>query len=1108
MPRILLVDDDEIFLGITKEFLAEEDPIFEVSTATSAYEALERLEIDHFDAIVCDFQMPGMDGLELLERLRQNANFIPFIIFTGRGREEVAIRALNLGADYYLRKGGDPQSQYAELTHVIRNVLSHRFVMRALQKSEERYRTLVENIPIGVYRTTLGSKGKFLMVNPAIVNMLGYDSEEELKQTDVADVYLYPEERIEYAKRLLDEASLLGVEIRLKKKDGTPIWGSITAGVVFRKNGEVNYFDGLLEDITERKQAEEALRKNEELYRTLFQKTPVGIVTCDDRGNILGVNKRALKFLGSPSEEATKEINLLEFPLLQEAGISADLRLTLETGREITAERSYTSKWGKTLILHYKLMPVKNEEGEITQVLATFDDVARLRKIEEELVESEQKYRELVENLREGVLLEDEKGNISFCNSQMVKLLGYSSDKELIGHHWSSIVSPSELDRINEQLKRRPKGISSTYEANLLTKGGRPIPMRISATPLLASSGNYRGVLSVFTDNTSRLAMEKALGESEEKYRSIVENSHEGIMITGEDFRSTYVNDQLCRLIGYSLEEMIGEDFRRFLDEESKALVTDRYIRSQRGEEVPSRYEFSIIRKSGEKRRVETSSTVLADTTGKKITIAQLLDITERKEAEMALKESEEKYRTIIEEIEDGYYEVDLAGNLSFFNEPLRKTLGYSSDELLGMNNRQYMDSETAKRIFKIYNMVYQTGTPVRSIEWENIRKDGSRAIMEGSVSLIRDSKGVSAGFRGIVRDITERKRAEEARKQVEAALQVSEERYRELVEKMREGVWAGDINGVTTFVNPQTAEMLSYTHDEMLGMHWTALVPSEEFEKIEEIDRSRVQGESSTYESVLQTKDGQRIAVIISGTPLYDAKGEFRGTMAVFTDISDLKQAEEQLMRQKDELSQFANTMNHDLQNRLHNILGYATLIRKRHKIVHAEKIEELAKNASELLRQSVALADAGLVIKKRPGINLAELVQETAKSILPEGTEFKLDPLPTVTCDRTRVIQIFQNLFENALYHGNAKKIEVRQRKEGNGIGILITNDGLPIPPEHRQNIFQRKFSTKEKGGLGLTLVQKLVKAHGWEISLESAPKTTFRIFISAESHPSSPA
>ena len=139
------------------------------------------------------------------------------------------------------------------------------------------------------------------------------------------------------------------------------------------------------------------------------------------------------------------------------------------------------------------------------------------------------------------------------------------------------------------------------------------------------------------------------------------------------------------------------------------------------------------------------------------------IEIQERKRAEEALRQSEEKYRTILENIEDGYYEVDLAGHLTFFNDSLCRMLGYPGDELIGMNDRQYTDQENSGRLYQAFNKVYKTGEPSRAFDWELIRKDGARRFCEVSVSLIQDLRGQPGGFRGIARDITEQKRAQEA---------------------------------------------------------------------------------------------------------------------------------------------------------------------------------------------------------------------------------------------------------------------------------------------------------------------------------------------------------
>jgi PAS domain S-box-containing protein len=172
-----------------------------------------------------------------------------------------------------------------------------------------------------------------------------------------------------------------------------------------------------------------------------------------------------------------------------------------------------------------------------------------------------------------------------------------------------------------------------------------------------------------------------------------------------------------------------------------------------KGEEFPHRYAFRIIHRDGNIRWVELNA-VLIDWVGKSATLNFLSDITERKQAEDALKQSEERYRTILEEIEDGYQEVDLSGNFTFFNKSFRKIFGYSENELLGSNFRRYAaDEETADRVYQAYNQMYKTGNPLKRFEWDIISKDGTRRSIEFFASLLRDGEGHRRGFRGIVRD-------------------------------------------------------------------------------------------------------------------------------------------------------------------------------------------------------------------------------------------------------------------------------------------------------------------------------------------------------------------
>ncbi len=175
MISILYVDDETTLLEITKIYM-ERTGEFTVDTSPSAQDAIEKLNTNFYDVVVSDYQMPDMNGLEFLKYLRPKYSSLPFILFTGRGREEVAIDALNSGADFYLQKGGEPKSQFAELMNKIQQAVKRRRAEQALQESEEKYRDIVDNAPIGIFHST--PEGQLIDVNPVFARMFGYDSPE------------------------------------------------------------------------------------------------------------------------------------------------------------------------------------------------------------------------------------------------------------------------------------------------------------------------------------------------------------------------------------------------------------------------------------------------------------------------------------------------------------------------------------------------------------------------------------------------------------------------------------------------------------------------------------------------------------------------------------------------------------------------------------------------------------------------------------------------------------------------------------------------------------------------------------------------------------------
>jgi len=261
---------------------------------------------------------------------------------------------------------------------------------------------------------------------------------------------------------------------------------------------------------------------------------------------------------------------------------------------------------------------------------------------------------------------------------------------------------------------------------------------------------------------TERKRAEEEIKHLQEYLQLQIDRMPIGLIVWDTEFQVQSWNPAAEKIFGFTAQEALGKHpYDLIVPKEAQPHVDDIWNRLLKGDMTA----YSIndnTTKDGRTIVCDWANTPLKEADGTVVGVLSMVqDITERKRAEEALRESEEKYRTILENIEEGYFEVDIVGNFTFFNDSLRRIIGYSRDEMMGMNNRQYMDKENAKKVFQAFNRVHTTGKPTKGFDWEIIRKDGTRRFVEASISLTRNSKGEPSGFRGTVRDITERKRAE-----------------------------------------------------------------------------------------------------------------------------------------------------------------------------------------------------------------------------------------------------------------------------------------------------------------------------------------------------------
>jgi len=385
-------------------------------------------------------------------------------------------------------------------------------------------------------------------------------------------------------------------------------------------------------------------------------------------------------------------------------------------------------------------------------------DITENKKIEEKLKNSEEVFRTLTENTPIGVYYNDFQGRFLYGNRKAEEIIGYKSE-ELIGKNFLKLhlLQFKDIGKAAKLLALNKLGkATGPDEFTLNRKDGSRVVVEINTE--IITLGGKKVVLGMVEDITKRKRAAEAIRESEEKYRKLISEMINGFALheiildeTGRpyDYSFLELNSAFEGLTGLNAADIVGKTALEVLpelepfwiDTYGQVALTGKPARFEHFANPLKRY-YEVLAYSPQKGQFATVFT----------------DITARKQAEENLKESEEKYRTILESIEEGYFEVDLTGNLTFFNDPLCKISGYSQNELLGMNNREYTTPETAKKMYKLFSKIYQTGKPASIMDYEIIRKDKSIRVLEMSTSLMLGSSGEPIGFRGILRDITEKK--------------------------------------------------------------------------------------------------------------------------------------------------------------------------------------------------------------------------------------------------------------------------------------------------------------------------------------------------------------
>ncbi len=875
--KVLFVDDKPDLLKQAEFYLEKQEERLDVHTFNSAQEAHEKLMEDNFDAVVSDFQMPDIDGLEFLEKVRENGNDIPFIIFTGKSREEVAMDALNLGANRYLQKRRDPRPQYGVLAEAILDEVQHWKDEKDLRKSEEEKRLVLNNTSELIIHQDLDHN--IVWANKAAADAFGVEV-DELEGEKCYKIWQNIDRPCEDCpiEKAFESGESEGREI--VSSDGRIWW--IRGNLLFDEDGEV---EGVLEvarNITER-------RKVEMLAEQVIESMEDAILMHDMDGCITSVNPAFENITGYEGEEVLGE-NIGDFA--KEIVSEDDLEKALERLSAILDGNSYSpivitieSKDGEKFPISLKGSIIENEEGEPVKAFVSGRDISEQKWAEEELKKSETRYRTIFESANDSIIIMDEEEFID-CNQKTLEIFGCSRD-EFIGEPPWKFSPPTQpdgrdskekaLEKINTALEGEPQFFDWVHEK----KDGTRFEAEVSLNRY--ELGGERYVMAIVRDVSERET-------AEEKFRRLFEAAPDSAFLLDEDGTIEAVNNAVEEVLGLDRTEIIGSNFKDLKDftpitDESLEKLKKNFEKRMEGEIVEP-YTIEFKGADGKTFYSEINAQPIregGDIVGNVI-IAR--DITKHRRAKEELDKRESELRAVMEGSDDSIYMVDEDCRYVLVNNEHLARLGIGRrEEVVGEKFHNFHSEEETKEFENKVKQVFETG---ESLKQEHKKEDTGKYYLRTFSPLMDSETGEVLNVSVVSKDITERKK-------MEKRLREAKEKYEELFEGANELVVITDREGQIKRINRKTSEVSGYSEKELKGQSVLKFAHPEDREEYIEFWEEILEGEEVTKTIRGVDKGGNVFWLKAGGRPVRE-DGEIVELQYSAQDITERKRAEEAL--------------------------------------------------------------------------------------------------------------------------------------------------------------------------------------------------------------------
>ncbi len=905
--KVLLLENNPDDQKLIRKEIEKYYKDYELIIVENRKDFIKTLSSNKPDIVLSNYSLPDIDAKTALKITHQYYPLLPFIVITGTTSEELAIEYIKAGAyDYLLKKNIKRIGPAINLAFERYNlILENLSAYEELKKSEERFRLLAENAQDVIYRYEFVPTRGFSYVSPSAIKITGYTPEEYYNDPDLVFKLTHPNDR-HLQEKIFDCEFKFDKPITLRwiKKDGTTIWTEQKITPIYDGNGKLVAIEGIARDVTERVNYQETLRENEFRFRTIssmisdylfildvnekFELTPLWF--SDSFYEITGYSKDEIK---SPSFIFEKLIPPEEHEKV--------IQFTKEafSGKPVKHELKALTKSGDTKWVRVIAYIYKTPDKENHRIFGVCEDITNKKSHEAQLENTKRFMQALIDSLPAEIAVLDYTGKIIMINKAWEEFAKESKiDLNKVGLEVNYLLVCENAEKsgceeakiVYQALKNIISGKLNYFEIVYPCHSNKEKRwFKLFCVPFKIENDFY--IVCLHTNITDLVKLQKEITERKEHFENLAESTNTGIIVyQGEDL--IYANSAACRISGYTREELLSKKFWEIVHPDHRELVRERGLRRQTGEQVPRNYEFKIITKEGKEKWIDFTGSLIS-WFGKPAGLGTAYDITPLKNALEKISKTEERFRTLFENAPVGIMVEDENGNILTINKEYEKITGFKREELIGQNVKILATEENLDKIKENINRIL-SGEVLDHIV-DSIRKDGKKIylhLIETSFDLPEGHKGVLS----ICKDITEKL-------QFENVLKESEKKFRTIFETANEGICIVDQNGLITDVNSKFCQIVGYEPGEILYRSFEQIfIAEEDLDSIKFYEKRRKAGYATSFERKLIKKNGDIIWTDISATGIFDENGEYIGSFAFLTDITEKKKLEEELKKSEEQ--------------------------------------------------------------------------------------------------------------------------------------------------------------------------------------------------------------